>query len=230
MSGLTFSVAGRFNRDFIAYIVRRAAKEDTEHSYGGWAMAYCYGTLLQRAGGICSPRGRFDLRSLAEVKTDMVIVHLYEKGDDNDPERKQPFVRHDQNGAWAFCYDGTVARPELLQTGERIVTSTDPSERLFLHALGSFDADDPVETLRKVHLDLDHEPEQGLFLMSPDVLVASSWHEGEDAEGEARLWIGRTGLLRLMAPFPLESLERCEWEPVPNRTVVAMTRFRHEGT
>jgi hypothetical protein len=189
-------------------------------------MAWCYGTLLQSADGGLTKRGRFDLRGLEDIKTDMALLRF----EPDAPGRaRQPLVRRDRTGPWAFCHEGTLRRPELLDPGNRIADSPDPVERLFLHVLRRFDREDPAESLRTIHEGLPDEPEQSLMLMNPDVLAASCWQEApEGTAAGPGVWLGHSKLLRLLAPFRLEGLEQAAWSPLSNRNVVALTRFRHE--
>lgn len=224
--GLTFGLAGRFRAELVRTIAGHVMETDAGKACTRWRMAWCYGTLLQSADGGTNRRGRFDLRGLEEIKTDMALLRF----EPDVPGRaRQPLVRRDRTGPWAFCHDGAVRRPDLLDPGNRVADSADPSERLFLHVLGRFDREDPAESLRAIHEALPAEPEQSLVLMNPDVLVASCWRqEPEGGAAGPELWLGHSKLLRLLAPFRLEGLEQATWSQMPNRNIVALTRLRHE--
>lgn len=221
-AALTFAIAGRFRHDIVEAIARHARASEAGGRCDRWRLAWCYGTLVQSAEGGLDSRGRLDLGGLEEVKTDMALLRL----ETAEPGRaRQPFVRRDRTGPWAFCHDGSVQHPELLDPGNRVAESFDPSERLFLHVLHSFKPEDPAESLRAIHEGLPAEAEQSLVLMSPDVLVASRW---QAEAGEPGLWVGEGRMVRLVAPFRLEHFEQLHWTEISNREVLAFTRFRHE--
>ncbi len=219
---ISIAIAGRFGIDLLVRTAKELMGLNPGRSYDSWGLAYCYGNRLEVArSGAASP-GRLEFDTLAEVKTDMAILYLNEAKTDESRGLEQPFVHGRGPRAWAFCHQGKIQHPERLRIENRIPDGPSSSERYFLHVLAEFDIDDPVESMVRIQSGLD-EPEQNLLLLGADVLVVSSWEQGGDHPG---FWLGQGELLRVVSPSPVPSFKELDWEPIPDRTVFAITRFR----
>jgi hypothetical protein len=214
--GMVFAIAGRFSTDLAAQVARELMAGVTGPGYENWGMAYCYGNRLETMRTHRDSAGELATGSLAEAKTDMALLCF------NEPGAVQPLVRRERNQAWAFACEGRVPEPEKLTTGEGIADPHNPEERLFLHLVDKFDPDDPVGSV-------ESRVSQGLgelrfFLMNADVLVTAAGVSGEGTGSE--LWLGRAQLIRVISPVQIESVPGIEWERIPDRTVLALTRLR----
>lgn len=225
--GATFALAGRFTFDDMARVVNELKQVSPEQQFGGWGVAYCYGTLL-RSARMLGWKAGLDFEGLSDAKTDMAILHLTEA--DRIPLRPhdlQPFLRKESPLSQAFVHDGRIARPQELKTGRRVPGSPEPGQRFFLHVLEAFDPDDPLESVVRMHRSLPDEPDQAFFLLNNDVLVVSTWKETADP-GQPVLWFGQGGPLRVLAPVQLDCFRNLSWEPVAAGSVMVMTRHRYE--
>jgi hypothetical protein len=230
--GVSLVMAGRFGFNMLAEATREAAVLADGHRFAGWGTAYCYGTLLESVKQESKKPGELDFGCLSESKTDMALVHLTELNSGDSfprPSEQQPLVRREPERTWAFCHDGRPITPAKLRTGTRMSDGSGMSERYFHHVLEAIDVDDPVESMTRMHAGLDDEPGQSMFLLSTDVLVVSVWDGSAEAGEPGSLWLGRGELMRVLAPMPLRSLDQFRWERIPNRTVLAFSRYRHEA-
>ncbi len=237
--GITVALAGRFSFDHVAEVARELEQVNPERQFGGWGVAYCYGTLLRSARMLGQGPG-FDFESLADAKTDMAVLHLTDAGETPlHPHDLQPFLRKDSPLSQAFVYDGRILQPKELETGRRVPGSQEPGQLFFLHVLEAFDPDDPLESVVRMHKALPDEPDQAFFLLNNDALVVSTWKDVPDPdversetspsrEEQPALWLGQGGPFRVLAPTQLECFRSLSWEPVVPGSVIVLTRLRYE--
>lgn len=269
------ALAGRFYSDQLIAALDELATAGPVERYGGWGVAWCYGTLLEvaragrrqpgekvpgpdavprsPAGAGSTGRSRPDVAAaeaavapteaspardnyctqasydrLRDIKTDLAIIRLTDRAEMPAYSRDlQPFLRQETPRPQSFCAPGRLQSPEVLDIGRRITDSSDPAERFLLHILTSYDEADPLGSLTAMHERLADEPDQRFMLLNTKTLLVSTWREptGDDPA----LWLGRGGLLRVLAPIRLESLGEMDWEPVPARTVMVFNRRRYEA-
>jgi predicted glutamine amidotransferase len=194
---------------------------------GTWGAAYCYGNRLETVRSV-HPCGQDpEFANLGVLRTDMVFLQL-EPGVTHASMREvQPFTRRESGKDWAFCHWLPMENPRALDPGGRIVDSSSPSERYFLHLLARLDAEAPQDSLTKALGEVAGEKTLSCCLMSCDALTVACWHD-EDPEAAGGLWLGRGELARFVASQPLHSIPETSWEPMANQTVLSITRFRHE--
>jgi predicted glutamine amidotransferase len=229
--GLLIAAAGRFQLDQI--LDTAVTRVDPGGETGGWGVAYCYGNRLESVKS-SHPCGKDpDFRKLAELRTDMALICPDNKARISMREL-QPFVRRETGKTWAFYHHGEILRPQQLDIGGRLPDSTSGSERYFLYVLGLLDPESPVETVKAALEPLAGEQALSFCLISSEALVAVSWYEaekpaGQGSERSARgLWLGQGELVRFVTSQPLYSFSGIDWEPLPDRTVLALCRSRRE--
>jgi hypothetical protein len=218
-----FAAAGRFEMARLLDVARSGPDAEP----GCWGLACCYGTRLEALRSPHLPARDPEFGRLAELRTDMTCL-LVEPGTGRGVREIQPFVRRDSGRLWSFCQSGTVADPQSLDTGGRIVDSQSPSERLFLHLLNRLDNDAPVESVAAALGELESEPALSFWMMSCDLTIVASWHRPDTSDGEGVLWIGSGELVRFVASRPIPGVQETVWERLPDRTVFGITRERWE--
>jgi hypothetical protein len=186
-----------------------------------WGAAWCYGNRLESLKSQRPAADDPEFRRLGEARTDTLLISI-QPGMAKAPLREvQPYVRREAGRQWAFFHPGRISAPERLDAGGRITDSRNPSERYFLHLLGRFDCEQPVETMTAALAGLDGEPELSCALVGCDGLVVAAWPGTE-------LWLGTRDFVRYVAPAPIESFEEVNWERFDGPEVIATNRRRWE--
>ncbi len=244
MSTLIAAV-GRFQMDVLALATREAAGTDCDS--GGWGAAYCYGNRLETIRSALPCAQDPDFGKLNELRTDMALVCIGGMTPAS-PRELKPYVRRETGHTWTFAHSGIVRHEDRLDTGGRITDSKNPSERYFLYLLGKLEEQTPVESLASAMAALEDEDSLSFCLMCAEMLLVGCWH-GDAPETESMgqesgigvevpnpspseeplgLWSGEGGLAKYFSTKPLHSLPEVQWEAMPNRTVLAITRTRRE--
>jgi len=201
-------------------LARQLVGSEAQPGYESWRMAYCYGNRIEVVQSHRNPGGELALDGVAEVKTDMVLLCF------NKPGVEQPLVHRKNNKTWAFACQGKVPEPAKLLAGEPVIDVRSPQGRFFSYLLDGFNPDDPVGSVESRLVRGPEEPR--FFLMNAEALTISTG--GDVPEAEPGLWYGRSNLTRVISPVRLQSVPDTEWEPVPERTVMSLTRFRYALT
>jgi predicted glutamine amidotransferase len=246
MSTLLLAV-GRIQMDVLAREVLAAAGSDA--AGGGWGLAYCYGNRLEtiRSALPCSQDPEF--AKVNEVRTDMALLCIGGPTPAS-PRELKPYVRREGGHTWTFDHPGVVSHVERLDTGGRITDSRNPSERYFLYLLAKFDEKSPVEATTSALSALADDDSLSFAMMCDEMALIGCWHGGqEDSDREIEgqrdkvagtrsldpliprslgLWSGEGELAMYFSTRPLSSLPEVRWEPMPNRTILAITRARRE--
>jgi hypothetical protein len=229
--GEALALAGRFGIGLLTAALEELVATGPAGRYGGWGIAYCYGTLLEVVRSdrpAPGAEGGFDFSGLNDIKTDLAIARLTDKAEVPAYNRDlQPYLRREAPRPQAFCAPARLRNPRALDAGHRITDGADPDERFFLHVLHSFDEGDPLGSVTAMHERLAGEPDQRFMLLNTRLLAVSTWQEPGD--GRPPLWLGRSDLVRALAPTRLEALGEMSWEPVAARSVMVFTRQRYEA-
>lgn len=232
MSTLIAAV-GRFQMDVLALATREAAGTDCDS--GGWGAAYCYGNRLETIRSALPCAQDPDFGKLSELRTDMALVCIGGMTPAS-PRELKPYLRRETGHIWTFAHSGIVKHEDRLDTGGRITDSKNPSERYFLYLLAKLEEQAPVESLTSAMAALGDEDSLSFCLMCAEMMLVGCWH-GETAEDALAapevmaaepLWSGEGGLAKYFSTKPLHSLPEVQWETMPNRTVLAVTRTRRE--
>jgi hypothetical protein len=251
MSTLLAAV-GRFQMDVLARETLAAAGADGEA--GGWGIAYCYGNRLETIRSALPCAHDPDFGKLDDLRTDMALLCIGGMTPAS-PRELKPYLRRETGHTWTFAHSGIVKHEERLDTGGRITDSKNPSERYFLYLLGKLDEQTPVESLTSALAVLGDEDSLSFCLMCAEMMLVGCWNaEGVKDSGvglngpcqtvqgfgpEPRdpgtpepltsgLWSGEGGLAKYFSTKPLSSLPEVQWEAMPNRAVLAITRVRRE--
>ena len=222
MNNLTVALVGRFDARMFETVARELGGPELGKDYAAWGVAYCYGNRLEVVRSVRTPAGRLDFGALGEVRTDMGFICLCPE---LSREAALPLLRKERAARWAFLAHGAVGGTGRLELGERIPDGSSSGERLMIHLLNELDEQEPTASVERALGRLEGEPELGFHLLGADTLVVANWHEAGDSNGE-ELWFGSGELLRVVAPRRLVSVPEVAWEPIPNRAVVAVSRYR----
>ena len=223
MSTLIAAV-GRFQMEVLARATREDAGEDCDT--GGWGVAYCYGNRLETIRSALPCAQDPDFGKLNELRTDMALVCIGGMTPAS-PRELRPYLRRETGHIWTFAHSGIVKHKDRLDTGGRITDSKNPSERYFLYLLGKLEEQSPVESLASAMAALGDEDSLSFCLMCAEMMLVGCWH-GAAPESAEPLWSGEGGLAKYFSTKPLHSLPEVQWEAMPNRTVLAVTRTRRE--
>jgi hypothetical protein len=247
MSTLLAAV-GRFQMDVLARETLAAAGADAET--GGWGVAYCYGNRLETIRSALPCAHDPDFGKLDELRTDMALLCIGGMTPAS-PRELKPYLRRETGHTWTFAHSGIVKHEERLDTGGRITDSKNPSERYFLYLLGKLDEQAPVESLTSALAELGDEDSLSFCLMCAEMILVGCWNAPETGNGgqgsgigagtpdpspqslvpspdPSGLWSGEGGLAKYFSTKPLSSLPEVQWQAMPNRAVLAITRTRRE--
>ncbi|MFO7676003.1 MAG: hypothetical protein R6X12_06800 [bacterium] len=209
------ALAGRFQSGELIAAFRELATAGYRAGYG---VAWCHGTLLGAARS-----AQPEWNGLADIKADMAIARL--AGPAGHDGERQPLIRREHPRPQAFLTPARLGDPAGLDIGQRITDRDDPDERFFLHVLHSLDETDPLGSVTAMHERLAAEPDQRFLLMNTNLLLASTWRE----PGVGATLLGRSDQLRVLAPVRLSAFGEMNWEVLPPRTVMFLSRQRYEA-
>jgi predicted glutamine amidotransferase len=243
------AAVGRFQMDVLARATLDAA--GTDGHAGGWGAAYCYGNRLETIRSALPCAQDPDFGKLNELRTDMALICIGGMTPAS-PRELKPYLRRETGHTWTFAHSGIVKHEDRLDTGGRITDSKNPSERYFLYLLGKLEEQAPVESLASAMAALGDEDSLSFCLMCAEMMLVGCWQEDGDKGIEGQrdkvtdtrsldpliprslapespgLWSGEGGLAKYFSTKPLHSLPEVQWEMMPNRTVLAITRDRRE--
>ena len=210
--------------DVLARATREVAGADC--ASGGWGVAHCYGNRLETIRSAQPCLQDPDFGKLDEIRTDMALVCVGGMVPAS-PRELRPYLRRESGHVWTFAHSGLIRHEDRLDTGGRITDSKNPSERYFLYLLGKLDEQNPVESLTGALASLGDEDSLSFCLMCAEMMLVGCWY-GDAPESGGRLWSGAGELARYFSAKPLSSLPEVQWQVMPNRAVLAITRTRRE--
>lgn len=192
---------------------------------GAWGIAWCYGDRLEHIRSNRPHTADPEFAKLAEVRSDMALICLHPPLRRLKLREVQPFVRREPDTTWAFLHYGRIDRPDLLDTGHRLPDGPSPSERYFLHILNRLDLDNPAESVLTALQPLSQETSLAFVLISPQTAIVCSGTATVNPPAQ-QIYLGRSELLRLVAPGRLTTFEDVRWEVIPIGQTIAVLRER----
>jgi predicted glutamine amidotransferase len=223
---------------------RMAANENPAHTHekrsegaafrheDGWGAAW------NESGGLKTVRRTVSIladrradRVLGEVATPLLLIHARRASRGRPRLRNtHPFTAQFLGRAWAFCHNGTIEDPSVLQRVPGLVLGggTD-SEHLFHHLLnriGASYAGDLRAVLepsaREAISRLTTYTAAHCFLATSDRIVAAAARHPERSHAKYHaLWEGCAANLHVVSSEPVDGLG-CAWRRIPEPGVVLM--------